>query len=104
MGPARTRYAWLSITPEPERELPEAIATLRAGGAPSDSAIELERRRVERLVTRASRRAWTAYLADAAALARSATAEGEVAEARALVLDVVDNHDNLRLGLPGGLA
>jgi PhoPQ-activated pathogenicity-related protein len=59
---------------------------------------------VERLVTRASRRAWTAYLADAAALARSAAGEGEVAEARALVLDVIDNHDNLRLGLPGGLA
>jgi hypothetical protein len=56
------------------------------------------------LVTRGSRRAWTAYIADAAALARAAGGEGEVAEARALVLDVVDNHDNLRLGLPGGLA
>ena len=104
MGPSRTRHAWLSITPEPERELPEAIATLRAGGAPSASAIELERRRVERLVTRGSRRAWTAFIADAAALARASGGEGEVAEARALVLDVVDNHDNLRLGLPGGLA
>ena len=104
MGPARTRYAWLSITPEPERELPVAIATLRAGGAPTDSDVELERRRVERLVTRGSRRAWTAYIADAAGLARAADGEGEVAEARALVLDVVHNHDNLRLGLPGGLA
>jgi hypothetical protein len=104
VGPSRTRYAWLSITPEPERELPAAIATLRAGGAPSDSAVELERRRAERLVTRGSRRAWTAYLADAAELARTADGEGEVAEARALVLDVIDNHDNLRLGLPGGLA
>ena len=104
MGPSRTRHAWLSITPEPERELPAAIATLRAGGAPSDSAVELERRRVERLVTRGSRRAWTAYIADAAELARAADGEGEVAEARALVLDVIDNHDNLRLGLPGGLA
>ena len=104
MGPSRTRYAWLSITPEPERDLPAAIATLRAGGAPSDSAVEQERRRVERLVTRASRRAWTAYIADAAALARTASGEGEVAEARALVLDVIENHDNLRLGLPGGHA
>jgi hypothetical protein len=104
VGPSRTRHAWLSITPEPERELPVAIATLRAGGAPTDSDVELERRRVERLVTRGSRRAWTAYIADAAALARAADGEGEVAEARALVLDVVDNHDNLRLGLPGGLA
>jgi hypothetical protein len=101
---ARTRHAWLSITPEPERELPAAIATLRAGRAPSDSAVELERRRAERLVTRGSRRAWTAYIGEAAELARAADGEGEVAEARALVLDVIDNHDNLRLGLPGGLA
>jgi len=104
VGPARHRHAWLSITPEPERELPAAIATLRAHGAPSDSAVEAERRRVERLVTRASRRAWTAYIAEAAELARAADGEGEVAEARALVLDVIDNHDKLRLGLPGGLA
>ena len=105
MPTSRTRHAWLSITPEPERELPAAIATLRAGGVPTDSAIELERRRVERLVTHGNRRAWTAYLADAAVLAQAAaTAEGEVGEARSLVLDVIDNHDNLRLGLPGGLA
>jgi hypothetical protein len=56
------------------------------------------------LVTRASRRAWTRYIADAAALARATEGDREVAEARALVLDVIDNHDNLRLGLPGGLA
>ena len=104
MGPSRTRHAWLSITPEPERELPAAIATLRAGGVASGSEVGLERRRVERLITRGSRRAWTAYIADAAALARAADAEGELGEARALVLDVIDNHDNLRLGLPGGLA
>ncbi|MEA2331827.1 MAG: hypothetical protein QOH58_1965 [Thermoleophilaceae bacterium] len=104
MGPPRRRHAWLSITPEPERELPAAIATLRAGGPPGGDALEAERRTVERLVTRGSRRAWTAYIADAAALARAASGEGEVARARALVLDVIDNHDNLRLGLPGGLA
>jgi hypothetical protein len=103
LGTARTRHAWLSITPEPERELPAAIATLRAGGVPTDSEVELERRRVEGLITRGSRRAWTAFVADAAALARATDGEGELAEARALVLDVIDNHDNLRLGLPGGL-
>jgi hypothetical protein len=101
---ARTSYAWLSITPEPERELPAAIATLRAGSNPGTPAVEAERRRVERLITRGSRRAWTAYIAEAAALARAASGEGEVAQARALVLDVVDNHDKLTLGLPGGLA
>ena len=59
---------------------------------------------MERLITRANRRAWMAYIADAAALAQAADGEGELAQARALVLDVIDNHDNLRLGLPGGLA
>jgi hypothetical protein len=100
----RARHAWLSITPEPERELPAAVATLRAGGAPGGPAVEAERRRVERLVTRGSRRAWSAYIADAGALARAASGDGELAEARALVLDVIDNHDKLTLGLPGGLA
>ena len=92
------RSAWLSITPEPERELPEAVAALRSGSSPSAAAVAAERGRVERLVVRASRRAWTRYLAEASALARAAPP----GEARDLVLDVVDNHDNLRLGLPGG--
>ena len=81
-----------------------AIATLRTGGPPSGSAVAEERIRVERLVTRANRRAWTRYIAEAAELARAAEGDGEVAAARALVLDVIDNHDNLKLGLPGGLA
>jgi hypothetical protein len=84
------RNAWLSITPEPERELPEAVASLRPGGSP-----EAERARVERIVTKGRRRAWTAYLAEAERLAR----EAPPSEARALVLDVIDNHDNLKLGL-----
>jgi hypothetical protein len=94
------RHAWLSITPEPERELPRAMATLRAGGPPRPAAVEAERARGERLVTRGSRRAWTSYLAEAAALA----AEAPPGEAREIVLDVIDNHDNLKLGLPGGRA
>jgi hypothetical protein len=89
--PLGARDAWLSITPEPERELPEAVAALRPEGS-----VEAERARVERLVTRGSRRAWTAYLAEAAALARNAPP----GEARSIVLDVIDNHDNLKLGLP----
>jgi hypothetical protein len=89
--PFGARDAWLSITPEPERELPEAVAALRPEGS-----VEAERARVERLVTRGSRRAWTAYLAEAAALARDAPP----GEARSIVLDVIENHDNLKLGLP----
>jgi PhoPQ-activated pathogenicity-related protein len=94
------RYAWLSITPEPERELPTAIAALRAGGAPDPGAVEAERARVERLVTGARRRAWTAYLAEARDMALAA----EPGEAREIALEVIENHDNLKLGLPGGTA
>jgi hypothetical protein len=101
---ARTRHAWLSITPEPERELPAAVAALRAGGSPGRAAVEAERRQVERLVTRGSRRAWTAYIAAAGELAQAVEAEGELADARAIVLEVIDNHDKLTLGLPGGFA
>jgi hypothetical protein len=100
VGPFGPRHAWLSITPEPERELPAAIAELREGGPPSPASIAAEEARVERLVTRGSRRAWMAYLAEARGLARAAPH----CAARELVLDVVDNHDNLKLGLPGGRA
>jgi hypothetical protein len=96
--PLGARHKWLSITPEPELELPEALAALRTGGSPSAAQVELERARAERLVTRGSRRAWRQYLADALALA--ATSEDPaVAEARALVEDVVRNHNNLELAI-----
>jgi hypothetical protein len=84
-----SRHAWLSITPEPELELPAAVAALRNG------SVEAERARVERIVLRGRRRAWTAYLSEAAALAATAAPS----EARDIVLDVIENHDNLRLGL-----
>src|SRR5256885_946596 len=35
--------SWLSVTPEPERELPAALATLRCGGVPSAAAVGEER-------------------------------------------------------------
>ena len=94
------RHAWLSITPEPERELPYALATLRAGGPPEAGAVEAERARAERLVTRGSRRAWRAYLDEARELAERSPGNGIMGEARAVVLDVLDNHENLTLGLP----
>jgi hypothetical protein len=84
-----SRRAWLSITPEPEIELPEAVATLRGG------SVDAERARVERIVLRGRRREWTAYLSEAAALAAAAPPS----EARDIVLDVIQNHDNLKLGL-----
>jgi hypothetical protein len=89
VSPFGARRAWLSITPEPERELPDAVAALRG------SSVSEERERVEKLVLRGSRRAWTAYLTEALELARNAPPS----DARDLVLDVIDNHENLKLGL-----
>jgi hypothetical protein len=99
VGPLGSRHAWLSITPEPERELPEAIATLRCGGPPPRELVERERALVERLVTRGSRMSWRAYLTSAAALARESGADERLADARAVVDEVLENHDNLTLGL-----
>ena len=99
VGPLGARHAWLSLTPEPERELPEAIATLRAGGPPPAELVERECARAERLVTHGSRRGWRAYLAEAATLARAAEGDPELAEARAAIDDILENHENLALGL-----
>jgi hypothetical protein len=97
--PFGARHRWLSITPEPELELPKAVATLRAGGPPSAGQVEAERVRVERLVLHGSRRAWRRYLAEALALAGMGSGDRAVAEARAVVEDVVHNHNNLELAL-----
>ena len=99
MRPFGARHAWLSITPEPEQELPRALATLRAGGPPEPEQVEVERARAEALVLRGSRRAWRRYLAEAGALARATPGNGDVAEARALIEDVVHNHDQLELAI-----
>ena len=98
------RRDWLSITPEPERLLPRAIATLKVGGPPSREAIERETERVGQLVLHGSRRRWLAWLRETERLAREVdpgNAPGELAEARADVLAVIGNHDALMLGLPG---
>lgn len=95
------RKAWLSLTPEPERELPAAIATLRAGGVPSAGAVDRERRRAEWLVLRARRRGWIRWLRETRQLvAENADAAGSQ-DARGVALDVIENHHALVLGLPG---
>jgi hypothetical protein len=90
--------SWLSLTPEPERLLPPARAALRAGRRPPpEPLVARERALAERLVLRARRDAWEAWLRESVALA--ARAEDE--ETSALVREVVANHDALALGLPG---
>ena len=90
---------WLSLTPEPELELPAAIATLRYGPEPGPGDLERERARAERLVTRASRRRWDRWLDEARSLAGSRADDPATQEARAAAMDVISNHDALKLGL-----
>ncbi len=102
------RASWLSITPEPERELPEAVATLSCGGAPPADAVVRERERVERLVLRGSARQWLAYLHEVVELIERSNASADqsevVARARARASAVISNHHNLLLALPGRAA
>ena len=94
------RDAWLSLTPEPERELPAALAVLADGDA------RHERERVERLVTRGGNGAWLRYLRRALDLAeaRADSHDPAVSRARSVVIDVLHNHHQLLLGLPGRAA
>jgi hypothetical protein len=90
--------AWLSLTPEPERLLPEARAALRTGLTPPPAdAVAAERARASRLVLGARRRGWRAWLDDS----RDLAARVPDADAAAVIRDVVANHDALELGLPG---
>lgn len=104
--PAATSTSWLSVTPEPERLLPGAVATLEAGGRPPIDAIERERERVERLVVRARLSDWLAYLTRTLELVerRREASEPEVVAAREEAVDAIANHHNLLLGLPGRAA
>jgi hypothetical protein len=93
------RREWLSITPEPEGELPVAIATLRAGGQPDAAQIRAERERAERMITRARRRAYRRWLADARRLAADPPANERARDAARVTNEVLDNHDALALGI-----
>jgi hypothetical protein len=95
------RASWLSITPEPERELPEAVATLAAGRPAGPAAIAAEQARIERLILHGGRRRWLAYLHDVVDLiaAQNGSDDPDVAAARERATKVIANHHNLLLGL-----
>src|SRR5436309_11433299 len=94
---------WLSITPEPERELPQAAATLAYGGTPPPAAVAAEANQIEHLVLHGSQRAWLGYLHRVVELidSRAGDRDGEVERARACATAVIANHHNLLLGLRG---
>jgi hypothetical protein len=97
------RASWLSVTPEPERELPEAVTTLRSGAPATAEAIAEEAARIEQLVLRGSERGWDSYLHDVVSLIdqRAGDADPDVARAREVAIAVISNHHNLLLALPG---
>jgi hypothetical protein len=97
------RASWLSITPEPERELPEAVATLAAGRRPGPEAVAAEQARIERLILRGTQRRWLAYLHEVVDLiaAGEASDDPHVTAACHRATTVIANHHNLLLGLPG---
>src|SRR5450755_2551860 len=97
------RASWLSVTPEPERELPRAVAALARGAAPSPGAVEAERARIERLVLHGSRRRWLQYLHGVVTLIeeRSRSDDPALVAARERAIAVIANHHNLLLALPG---
>jgi ferredoxin len=89
--------AWLGLTPEPERSLPELLAYLQ------DSAINSEQGRVTDLVLRGTSRRWLRYLDEAAELAldvADGSRDGD-AEMALAVAQVVLEHDRMLIGLPG---
>jgi hypothetical protein len=97
------RAPWLSLTPEPERELPDAVATLVCGRRPTDKAVADEAARIERLVLRGSERGWNRYLHDVVELidAHTGDSDPEIEHAREIAIAVIANHHNLLLALPG---
>jgi hypothetical protein len=97
------RVPWLSVTPEPERELPAAVATLRCGARATDGAVAEETAEIERLILRGSERRWDRYLHGVVELidVRAGDRDPAVAEAREVAIAVIANHHNLLLALPG---
>jgi len=95
--------SWLSITPEPERELPRAVATLANGTAPSPEQVTAETARLEHLVLHGSQRQWLRYLHEVVDLIdrRTGDSSADVQSARSRAVAVISNHHNLLLGLPG---
>jgi hypothetical protein len=98
--------SWLSVTPEPERELPVALATMRHGGIPTAAAVAHERNRIERIVLHGGQRDWLAHLSEAVRLIDATENDDDpaVLSARELAIEVIANHHNLLLGLPGRAA
>lgn len=85
--------AWLALTPEPERELPAALAELRG------TDVADERQRLTRLLLHGTQRQWLRYLDTVAVLALAAPPQQR--DAARLAATVVLDHHRMLIGLPG---
>jgi len=101
----RADISWLSLTPEPERELPGVVAALRAGD-PRDlgELLDRERHAVEKIVLHGDERDWLRYLGEAVRLILDSPEVGLSPAQRTAALEVLANHHRLLLGLPGDAA
>ncbi|MGW6905073.1 hypothetical protein [Streptomyces sp. NPDC054940] len=101
---ARRSLVWLGLTPEPEQELPAAVAALRspAVGRPPSALVTAERHRVERLVLRGTQRGWLRYLREVTDLVVDAAGSRSADPGAALLAgQVVLDHHRMLIGLPG---
>ncbi|MFG2550975.1 hypothetical protein ACGFWF_13675 [Streptomyces sp. NPDC048581] len=101
---ARRSLVWLGLTPEPEQELPAAVAALRspAAGRPPSALVTAERHRVERLVLRGTQRGWLRYLREVTDLVVDAAGSRSTDPGAALLAgQVVLDHHRMLIGLPG---
>lgn len=98
----RQRLCWLGLTPEPERDLPLALAVLRAGGTPEPAALLRQRQHAERVVLRGKDKTWLAYIQAAADHVPAQPPRDPVLrDAAVVVAEVVLNHHRLLAGMPG---
>ncbi len=105
LGGREDQLGWLSLTPEPERELPPVIAALRSEDPRgTGEALERERAAVEEIVLRGGERDWLAYLSEVVTLLLDSPKVGLSLSQRAAALEVLANHHRLLLGLPGDAA
>jgi hypothetical protein len=93
------RTAWLRLVAEPERVLPEPVASLREGRVPAEpDGVRRERERLEAVVLHGRARDWLRYLSEAAWLARRPV-EPALRPAALTVAEVVRDHHRLLQGL-----
>jgi hypothetical protein len=104
-GDRDAEIGWLSLTPEPERELPPVLATLRSSDPRAlDEALERERSALEEIVLRGREGDWLGYLSEAVTLLLDSPEVGLSPAQREAALEVLANHHRLLLGIPGDAA